>query len=217
VKRMMRIVLRDNSKAGMMMLCLVTVFLGFCFGQNSALAQGCPPAGRVTDSFVGSEPTMTERLFRDAIASQCTNPPKSFPGTVSTDENIYKTHTYTNIGDLDACVTVNFNVGTCAEGFDVFASAYLDAFDPNDLSLNYLGDLGSSITQPFQFIVPANRTFVLVTNTVYGPASCSYSFSITGLPCQQAVPTLTNWGLIIFALLIIGSAVFIRALRRRTA
>jgi hypothetical protein len=216
VKRMMKIVLRGNSKAGMIMLCLVTVLFGFFFGQNSALAQGCPPVGIVTDSFVGSEPTMTDRLYRDDVASQCI-PPKAFPTTLA-EENIYKTYSYTNVGNVDACVTVNFDVGTC--DVDVFASAYLEAFDPTDLASNYVGDLGSSETRPFQFVVPANRTFVLVTNSVFGPpfTSCTYSFAIAGLPCQRlGVPTLTNWGLTIFALLIIGSAVFIRTLRRRAA
>jgi hypothetical protein len=213
---MVKIVLRDNSKAGMIMLCMVTLSLGFFFCQNSALAQGCPPIRQVTDSFVGTEPTEPERLFRDGVASQCSIPPKSFPGTVS-EQNIYKTYRYTNIGNLDACVTVKFDVGTCGEGFDVFASAYLDAFDPNQLALNYVGDLGSGITQPFQFNIPANRNFVLVTNSVYGPVSCTYSFEITGLPCQGptiATPTLTNWGLIVSALLLIGSTAFFMSRRK---
>ncbi|MEW6715809.1 MAG: hypothetical protein AB1306_12090, partial [Nitrospirota bacterium] len=71
-------------------------------------------------------------------------------------------------------------------GVTAHAVAYLNSYDPTDKSLNYLGDVGSSVSQPFSFKVPANQNLVLVVNTNNSTAETgTYGFTISGFPCQS--------------------------------
>jgi hypothetical protein len=111
-------------------------------------------------------------------------------------------------------VTVNFDTGTC--GFGVFATAYMNSYNPLDFAQNYLGDLGGSLTQSFEFVIPTGSQLVLVANSTFGSADCNYSFSIENYPCPAPpIPTLSEWGLIAMAgiLGIVGFMV----MRRRKA
>ena len=73
--------------------------------------------------------------------------------------------------------------------------AYLNSFDPNNMAANYLGDVGSSVSQPFSFAVPGGQNFVVVAQTNFGPVLCSYSFSLSGANCVNiGAPALSAWG-----------------------
>ncbi len=109
-----------------------------------------------------------------------------------------------------ACVTVNFdpNSGGNPCGINAHLRAHLGSYDPTDQGLNYVGDVGSSITQPFSFEVPAQTDLVIVahTNGAGGPANatCDFAFEVTMLPCDPAlliVPTLGEWAIICLAML----------------
>jgi len=141
----------------------------------------CPPTTAVNGSFDGTEATQNGRIFRDATPSTCSG--KVYPGIFNTGTSLlYETYTYSNCGTEDACVTVNWDAGTM--GTMAHIVAYLNSYDPTDQGLNYLGDIGSSLTGSFSFTVPANQDLVLVVNTNSSSETGSYSFTISGLPCQ---------------------------------
>jgi len=175
-----------------------------------------PQAIAVSTGFDGTEPTIPGRIFRDGNASTCAG--KAFPGTLAVPNILYDTFVFNNNGP-ERCVTVNFDTGTC--GTSAHASAYLGSFNPLDLSQNYLGDVGSSVTQPFSFIAPANSSVVIVVTTTGGPTVCNYSFSSQELDAQQRnpatadIPTLQEWALALMGLLL-GGLVWRRSRRKES-
>ena len=159
------------------------------------------------------------RLFRDAIVSTC-GAAKAFPGTTGVGTAYgYKTTTAFN-NAAETCITVNVDQGTC--NTNAFTTAYLGTFNPNDLSQNYLGDQGSSLTGPFSFMAPANSQIVLMTSSTAGAITepCSYTITSDNLSSARAavsvnpVPTLSTWAA--WALTLLMAAVGITVLRRRS-
>lgn len=173
----------------------------------------CPDAP-VLASFTGAM-VQDGRIFRDAIPSECPN--KVYPGIFSegTQYN-YETFTYRNTGTAAACVTVNFDPDTqgatpCAT--NAHASAYIGSYDPMDQGTNYVGDVGSSIAQPFAFEVPGGEDMVLVVTNTASAAICDFAFEVVSLPCDAGggevvmpvvahVPSSTYYGLGLLALLL---------------
>lgn len=116
---------------------------------------------------------MSDRIFRDANASIC-EPPKPYPGTFFPDDYVFDIYGYANANASDLCVTVNFDTGTC--GPNAHAQSFAYGFDQNRgaaNAINYLGDVGSSLTQPFSFVVPALTDWVLVVGNNF-PGSPSF-------------------------------------------
>ena len=160
-------------------------------GPGMSVGEGgpfCPPAGPVAAAFSGTN-VQDGRIFRDAIASAC--PSKVYPGQfgVGTSFN-YEEYAYSNTSAAAACVTVNFDPNTgpgTVCGANAHASAYLNFYDPNSQAANFLGDVGSSITQPFSFEVPATSAMVLVVTNTASQAVCGFTFEILNLPCTATV------------------------------
>lgn len=152
---------------------------------HAAAGAACPPPGGVVASFSGAT-TQAGHVLRDAIPSVC--PSKVFPGVINlaTTYN-YEAFTYSNISGAGACVTVNFDPATAGAspcGTNAHASAYLNSYDPTNQATNYVGDVGSSVTQPFSFTVPAATNLVLVVTNTNSQAICSFGFDIVNLPCS---------------------------------
>src|SRR5262249_28063281 len=86
-----------------------------------------------------------------------------------------------------ACATFSFPVG-CSAQQAIHAVAYLNSFDPANPCTNYLGDFGHNVDQAtigtFSVNVPAASIVILVGHELGVVPGCSYSFSVTGLPCQ---------------------------------
>jgi hypothetical protein len=144
----------------------------------------------VAQSFTGNN-SNNVRLFRDGIPSDC--PGKAFPGTHDvTGPYYYETFTHDNYSDETVCTTVNFdpNAGANPCGADAHASAYLYSFNPDNLAQNYIGDVGSSLTQPFSFDVPPFASMVLVVNNNFGQNMCDFAYEIVSLDCDD--PTEDN-------------------------
>jgi hypothetical protein len=141
----------------------------------------CPPTGTQPQQFTGNN-SETERLFRDGVPSTCANKP--YPGPFAASV-FWDSFTYHNFGPA-ACITVSWNVDTGANpcGTNAHAKVYAPTYDNNNQSVNFLGDVGSSITQPFQVTVPADSDFVLVAENTASPATCTYAFEIQNVPCQ---------------------------------
>jgi hypothetical protein len=181
----------------------------------------CPPAGVVSTTFTGAT-TQDGRIFRDAIPSVC--PSKVYPGNfgVGTTFN-FEAFTYSNTSAAPACVTVNFDpdtVGATPCATNAHASAYIGSYDPLNQAANFVGDVGSSLAQPFSFEVPANSDMVLVVTNTSAAAICTFGYEILNLPCEAggpgpggttfdvAVPTVGQYGLIALAALMAVAALF---------
>src|SRR5438552_7030857 len=84
-----------------------------------------------------------------------------------------------------ACFTVTINAALGGPG-DIESAAYLSAYDPTNLCLNYLGDSGISglrTTVPnvqYSFVVPAQSDFVVVANTTGTTNSSQFSGTVSG-------------------------------------
>ncbi len=172
------------------------------------------PTGPVAGSFTGTT-VQLGRIFRDAVASAC--PGKTYPGIFNaTTTYNYESYTYTNTGSAAACVTVNFDpdtVGTTPCTTNAHASAYIGSYDPADQAANFVGDVGSSLAQPFAFEVPAGQNMVLVVTNTSAAAVCDFGFEVVDLPCSalpapvpqpDVIPSNSNWGLGLLALVLAG-------------
>jgi len=138
-------------------------------------------ATAVTATFSGAT-TQSGRIFRDANPAIC--PSKSYPGifNAATTYNL-ETFTYHNSGG-GQCVTFSFdpNSGPSPCGTNAHLSVYLGSYDPNNQAVNFLGDVGSSITATMSVDVPANTTAILVVTNTAGQAQCSFTVSPTNEP-----------------------------------
>lgn len=168
----------------------------------------CPPAAGVSASFSGTN-TQLGRIFRDAVPSTC--PSKAYPGifNAATTYN-FETFTYRNTSGAAACVTVNFNpdAGATPCGTNAHASAYIGSYNPANQAANFVGDVGSSIAQPFSFSVPAGADVVIAVTNTSSAAACTFAFQVVDLPCVEAstaVPAPVNNPM---ALILLGLALF---------
>lgn len=142
-------------------------------------------ATTVNGTINGASPLQLGRVFRDATPSTC--PSKAYPGLFNAATSYgYTVHSYTIQGGAATCLTVNFdpNSGGTPCGTNAHMSAYIGSYDPANQSANFVGDVGSSITQPFDFTVPAGATFRLVVTNTSSAATCNYQFSFTTSVCQ---------------------------------
>ena len=156
-----------------------------------AIATPCTITGTVSGALAPGDLTMPKRLNRDATQATCAAP-KPVPSTVSA-VNYYDTYTYTNTSPDPQCVTASLAALTC----NAQLSVYLDSFDPNDPTQNYLADPGLSTgaggTVWTSFTVPAGHDFVVVVNDPNGMTGCAaYTLAVGGCPVPMTpTPTAT--------------------------
>jgi hypothetical protein len=139
----------------------------------------------VAASLNAAGPLQLGRLFRDGTASTC--PTKAYPGLFNAATSFaYSTFSYTNQSASPTCLTVNFdpNTGGTPCGTNAHASAYLGSYDPTNQGPGFLGDVGSSVTQPFSFSVPGGAQFVIVVTNTAAAATCDFGFSFNTTVCQ---------------------------------
>lgn len=152
-----------------------------------------PPCSPGVVAFSGSNSQMG-RIFRDAIPSSC--PSKAYPGIFNPGTPyFYETHTYSNSTAGAVCATVNFdpnpdlNLATDCDT-NAHASAYVGSYDPNNQSANYVGDVGSSITDSFSFEIPAMSDLVLVVTNTAAEEVCNYTYEVVALDCVNPMADL---------------------------
>ncbi|MGI8438226.1 MAG: dockerin type I domain-containing protein [Chthoniobacterales bacterium] len=152
---------------------------------------GGPNQAIPSSSLTTADLTQSDRLGRNGIPSTCAGKPApagGFPGT-----KYYKTFNFTNDGGAPACFTVTLNAALGGAG-DIESAAYLTAYDPTNLSLNYLGDsgisgLGTTVgSASYSFTVPAQSNFVVVVNTTGTTTSSVFSGTVSGFYDQTAGP-----------------------------
>ncbi|MFC5344126.1 IPTL-CTERM sorting domain-containing protein [Brevundimonas staleyi] len=156
--------------------------------------------------------TQTNRISRDGVPSTCGSV-KSYPGSVSTAARNYDAYTVTNFTGASQCYAINVT----SLGANTFVAAYLGAFDPANISTNYRGDLGSSAPSSFGIDVPAGQTLTLVVSQVAGAGTESYSLTVVGPTDPVAVPTMTEWAMILMGLMLAGGAAVMIQRRRMAA
>jgi hypothetical protein len=185
----------------------VECFLGpmhYVFNVNGSCAGGavtptptptatpsCPPTV-IAGNIDNSDPTQTDRLFRDGFPDFCACAGTCF--TVGAGAIHYDAYTFTNTTGSAQCVTVAIDTDCQGNNF-IFAAAYLGTFDPNNICTNWIADEGQSPipgnTTPFSFNIEGGQTFVLVVSEVTANAGCpSYTTTVSGL-CGGGIPTPT--------------------------
>ncbi len=183
-------------------------------GSTFTATIGTPATGTSVADFSYATGAQLGRIFRDGVASTCAAP-KACPGDFNPGSTYnYDAYSFINTSGSTECIVVDFNTGTC--GTNVHGMVFLGSYTPSAgagqlCGLNtFLGDVGSSLTQPFEVNVPAGATFTVVMSNTSSQQICDYSFTlnpsnpgvvISGVGCAAAVPTMGEWGLIILALL----------------
>jgi hypothetical protein len=118
-----------------------------------------------TTSISAGDPTQLGRISRNGIPSDWSGL-KPFPGIIN-PLTVYNYHTFS----VNSGVTPFIFITIDSVPGNTFASAYFPTYDPTNLSLNYLGDAGSSGnyfgTDPvsFEVFVPVRSNFLVVVNT----------------------------------------------------
>jgi hypothetical protein len=146
-----------------------------------------------TGALAGSDPTITDpggRMNRNGVSSSCASQ-KTFPGVISGANTYhYRTHTFRNASASPACVTVAVDPQACNSGANpINVAAYLNSFNPANISQNYLADNGASPfnEESFAFVVPAGGKVVIVVSEVVANSGCSgYEFTVNN---PNAAPT----------------------------
>jgi N-acetylneuraminic acid mutarotase len=155
---------------------------------------GTPSGCTVNGVIDSSDPTQTDRMFRDGIPSTCALP-KVCPGVLGDGlPRHYDSYTFTNTTGATQCVTVDADAMTCTGTNFIFLEAYLGSFDPSNLCANYLADIGGSPnpTGSFSFDLADGQTVVIVVNEVDPDAGCvGYSFTVSGICGGGGTPTPT--------------------------
>jgi hypothetical protein len=163
---------------------------------NCAGDGGCDlcPDIKLTSALGSSSRVQSDRLSRTVSAGECGSPPLC-PGALGDPPHYYDAFTFRN-GPSDACITVTLS----SDLADVFSAAYLGAFDPTNLCVNYLADSGDSTfgisffgPKTYSFNVLSNAIFVVTVNDVAGAGP--YQLSVTGGNCRPILniaPALPN-------------------------
>lgn len=157
------------------------------------------PCKTITDKLQLTDATSTARLNRNGVESVC-GTTKTFPGTVAGAYH-YRTYTLQNMGTTSDCVTFSLQSKDPAVLNQVHLSAYSGTFNPADLSVNYLGDIGASsyqsITRSMDINVPANSTVTLVVNEATANTVFTNDFIINvfSANCSILLKTKENDGL----------------------
>lgn len=160
------------------------ILVAACRADQCVLSVEGGPIGTPVSEHLFEQGTLTGRLNRFSPAGTCGTPETS-PGVfAATGSRAYDAYELQNTGAMAACVTIDF-VDQCTSG-NYFATAYLGAFDPDDIEANYLADPGTSVSKQFSFTMPAfSRVIFVVHELSEGDPCDQYSFTVWGLNCAD--------------------------------
>jgi hypothetical protein len=151
---------------------------------GSRAQQQCTGSSTINDSNTATPFTQTGRLTQNGVVSNCATQ-KTFPGVADTNQRRFKVYQFANNNTSTACITVTLNAGSCTGASGLFSAAY-SGFDPGNISLNYLGDIGASPnpSRSYSFNVPAGADFQVVVNQLNINQSCpAYTLTVAGFGC----------------------------------
>ncbi|WP_394843795.1 Ig-like domain repeat protein [Pendulispora brunnea] len=111
------------------------------------------------------------------LCGQTVPAPGVIAGQYGYDRYIFKNRTASN----PACIRVTLNAKS---GQGLFASAYVDSFDPQNITANYIGSTGNQVlastSRNFSVDVPALRDFVIVVNEFVDGGGGAYDLTVEG-------------------------------------
>jgi autotransporter-associated beta strand protein len=148
----------------------------------------------ISGAITASDLLQSNRWNREFIVGSCGSPKSwsGFGGIIGTNYH-YDVYTFTNSSAADACVTVHLQSIS-----NLMAAAYLNNFNPLNISNNFLGDAGFSTGTDinssgddtvFSCTVPAGAQFQITVNEVLPfEGTQPYTLYLSGLPCPP--PTL---------------------------
>lgn len=136
------------------------------------LAQAADPVTTINSSITGSDPTQTNRLFRNGVAPTCASP--GLMSTIAAAGPHYKTFTIPSLINETACLTLAFNTACTGTNF-IQSGVYNGSFDPTSITTNGIAAEGASPnpTDSYQSSSTAGQTLVLAVNEVTPGAGCS--------------------------------------------
>ncbi|MDQ1525054.1 MAG: hypothetical protein QOE47_2978 [Pyrinomonadaceae bacterium] len=146
--------------------------------------QQCTGSSTITDSNTTIPFTQTGRLTPNGVASTCAAQ-KTFPGVTDSNQRRFKAYQFVNNNTSTACITVTLNAGSCVGASSLFSAAYT-GFNPGNISMNYLGDIGASPnpSRSYSFNVPAGADFQVVVSQANTNQSCAaYTLTVSGFGC----------------------------------
>jgi hypothetical protein len=117
----------------------------------------------ISGSFTDSDPRAATRYFPSFQSSLC-DAPTTFAGTQAGTPH-YDSYTFYNATGGPQCVSVHVDTPcTYYTNQRIYSAAYLNSFNPADISENWLGDIGGPApnNNAYQFTVPAGATYDIV-------------------------------------------------------
>src|SRR5262249_55260517 len=133
----------------------------------AAVMPACQAAviANFTSTLSASDPIQFGRLSRNGVISDWSST-EPFPGVINPTVSYHYETFVVNVG-FSPFIQIDFDEmgGTT----NLFASAYLNSYNPLSMATNYLGDAGLSgndfgIPATFQVIVPATQNLVVLIN-----------------------------------------------------
>ncbi len=140
-----------------------------------------------TGTIDGSEPTMTNRISRNGVASTCSTS-KTCAQVTGVTPN-FDQYTVTNSSPVTTCLTATLTNNCAVVTNQIFTTAYLGSFTPGAICTNYIGEAGLSppatagLSSRFSFNLASAQSAVFVVNNVPPSTTCTgggYTLTVSG-------------------------------------
>lgn len=161
-------------------LSLLLVLCGAGVSQAAIMGipgcEGVPIPGAIDLT----DPTQTNRLFRDGVPDTCVAP--GICGGPLGGTFHYDLYTFRNYDAVTQCVTVVVDTACAGTNF-IYAGSYIGGFNPASICTNNVASIGSSPnpTATMSFDVPPTTNVDIVVAEVTANAGCpAYTLTVTG-------------------------------------
>jgi hypothetical protein len=111
---------------------------------------------------------------RDGLASSCADPGVVSSPQLRADLVEYMRYPFRSFVEQPVCVTVTLNTA-CTGNNEVMSESYSPTYDPNNITVNWIGDLGNSppAATSYSFTLPPGAQFETVVDERNTGASCT--------------------------------------------